>query len=156
MPVEIIHPHYNKQGQLTRAGMEAKIKSGGSVVYNGQIHSNVNTLPSEAALAAKTGDDSEVDRVRQENEATIKRLTEENASLKKKTQEPSESDDLESLSVSKLHSLAKAAGIKGQSTMGKVELVTALNDAAKDSPPAPPATVQGSGSPDPIVPAITL
>lgn len=73
---------YDKKGNLTRAGMDAVHKSGASVVYKGEIIPPGGKLPSEAELAKQTGDSSEVERVRRDNEAEIKRLQDENAKLK--------------------------------------------------------------------------
>lgn len=73
---------YDSKGRITRRGMEKAIQSRGSVMHNGEIIASVDRLPSEAQLAAQTGDNSEVERVRRDNEAEIKRLQEENAQLK--------------------------------------------------------------------------
>jgi hypothetical protein len=44
-------PEDYKEGRLTRKGMERVIAQGGSVLHGGQLHTSVQTLPSEAVLA---------------------------------------------------------------------------------------------------------
>lgn len=43
---------YDKQGKMTRAGMEQVIRDGGSVLHGGKLHTRLDTLPTAADLAA--------------------------------------------------------------------------------------------------------
>lgn len=43
---------YDKNGKMTRAGMEETIKAGGSVLHGGKLYTRVETLPTAADLAA--------------------------------------------------------------------------------------------------------
>lgn len=44
-------PERDKRGQLTRAGMEAVVRRGGSVLHGGRIVTRVEDLPSAAELS---------------------------------------------------------------------------------------------------------
>lgn len=75
--------HERQTGQLTHEGMVQSVKEGKSFIYKGKIISQLNDpdFPSPAQLAADTGDSSELERVRRDNEAMIERLRRENAVL---------------------------------------------------------------------------
>lgn len=82
VPQDRAASNYDKQGRLTLSGMRVKHAAGYSVIHNGVIIAPGQPLPSEADLAAATGDTAELDRVRQQNEAEIERLRAENQRLK--------------------------------------------------------------------------
>lgn len=41
----------DEHGNITRAGMEHALRSGGSVLYGGEVHTSLDTLPDEIELA---------------------------------------------------------------------------------------------------------
>jgi hypothetical protein len=44
-------PERDREGRLTRAGMEEVIREGGSVLHNGEVHTDLQRLPSSVDLA---------------------------------------------------------------------------------------------------------
>jgi hypothetical protein len=69
---------------LTRKGMEDVIRSGQSVMHDGQIYSSIENLPTADDLAIATGDQSQVDSLLKQKEEEINRLKAERDDLKKK------------------------------------------------------------------------
>jgi hypothetical protein len=49
-PAQAPRPHRTAKGQLTRAGMEAALKAGGSVLHKGEILTDHHQLPAEADI----------------------------------------------------------------------------------------------------------
>jgi len=62
-------------GTMSRADMEAVIKSGGSVLHKGEVYSSVDALPTEADLAVESNDDDQL-------QAQIDKLLEQQAKHK--------------------------------------------------------------------------
>lgn len=71
------------QSILTRRGMEEVIRRGQSVMFQGQVLTSVDQLPTDDQLALMSGDSSEVDRVKQETKAEIARLRERMESMER-------------------------------------------------------------------------
>jgi len=69
---------------LTRKGMEDVIRSGQSVMHEGQIYSRVEDLPTADDLAIAAGDQAQVDGLLKQKEDEINRLKAERDDLRKK------------------------------------------------------------------------
>lgn len=65
--------HRDKQKRLTRAGMESVLADGGSVLHNGQIITQVTSLPCEAELADDPHAQEQAQRRLDEQQAEIDR-----------------------------------------------------------------------------------
>lgn len=135
---------YNENGIISRDAAEQAIKGGGSVLIKGKLYNRIESLPTDAELAMLSGDPTGVERVRQEKQAEIDRLTADLAALKKPAKahkddkkpdgdagKEATADDLEALTKEQLLEKAKDAGLTGVSALNKGELVEAIKNAGK-------------------------
>lgn len=66
-------PRY-KNGRLTHAGMHKVLDEGGSVSFNGRIISRRDHLPSEAEVAAASGDQEAIKRAAERTQERAKQV----------------------------------------------------------------------------------
>jgi len=83
----------DSKGKLTRAEMEAAIAQGQGVIVNGNRYSNVHELPTEADIAAASGDAATKAQTADDIDEQIKKLQAEKAKLSEKPEKPAQTDE---------------------------------------------------------------
>jgi hypothetical protein len=128
---------YDKNGKLTREGAIKVIQSGGSVLFNKNLYTKVESLPNEADFAK--GDEQAEAAARASLQKTIDDAQKQLSQLGKPAQSAQQPigqqpqtrnpDSLDDLTVVQLKEKAKDANVEGYGTMNKADLIAALRKA---------------------------
>lgn len=115
-------------GNLTRAGMEHVIATGGSVMHNGTLLERVDDLPAEEDLAA--GDSRRLDAIASSYDEQIATLQGRRAAIDREQQR------------AEAKATAPAAGQEGSTTQTPGQHGPTQPTQSPTSPPTPPASVK--------------